>query len=181
MKRRIATSMNPLFVLLMILAASTNAQGLPSDDVRESNDPDRAAEVERKAEAISGRSLEGSGKAVAKLLKRRSQTPSLQSPKHQRKSAAKVNPVGRKKVVSLRIRRSPCPKVQVKAAVGRPTVVEATRAKQTKAVRPTQGIPTTEQQDDELAASGKVQPWQNSVLTVFCNHRDLAPASGAGN
>jgi hypothetical protein len=63
MKRRIATSITLLFVLLMVLAGSAHAQGSPSDDVRESNDPDRAAEVERKAEAISGRSLEGSGES----------------------------------------------------------------------------------------------------------------------
>jgi hypothetical protein len=63
MKRRIAPSITPLFVLLMVLAGTAHAQVSPSDDVRESNNPDRAAEVERKAEAISGRSLEGSGES----------------------------------------------------------------------------------------------------------------------
>lgn len=63
MKRRIAPTITPLFVLLMALTGTAYAQRSPSDDVRESNDPDRAAEVERKAEAISGRSLEGSGES----------------------------------------------------------------------------------------------------------------------
>ena len=63
MKRSIASSITPLFALLMVLAGTAHAQRSPSDDVRESNDPGRAAEVERKAEAISGRSLEGSGES----------------------------------------------------------------------------------------------------------------------
>ena len=63
MKRSIASSITPLFVLLMVLSGTAYAQRSPADDVRESNDPDRAAEVERKAEAISGRSLEGSGES----------------------------------------------------------------------------------------------------------------------
>ena len=63
MKRGIASSMTSLFALLMVLTGTAYAQRSPSDDVRESNDPDRAAEVERKAEAISGRSLEGSGES----------------------------------------------------------------------------------------------------------------------
>ena len=63
MKRGIASSITPIFALLVVLAGTANAQRSPSDDVRESNDPDRAAEVERKAEAISGRSLEGSGES----------------------------------------------------------------------------------------------------------------------
>jgi hypothetical protein len=63
MKRSIASSITPLFALLTVLAGNAYAQRSPSDDVRESNDPDRAAEVERKAEAISGRSLEGSGES----------------------------------------------------------------------------------------------------------------------
>ena len=63
MKRSIASSITPLFALLMVLSSTAYAQRSPSDDVRESNDPDRAAEVERKAEAISGRSLEGSGES----------------------------------------------------------------------------------------------------------------------
>lgn len=63
MKRRIAPTMTPLFVLLTVLTGTAYAQRSPSDEVRESNDPDRAAEVERKAEAISGRSLEGSGES----------------------------------------------------------------------------------------------------------------------
>ena len=63
MKRSIASSITPLFALLMVLSGTVYAQRSPSDDVRESNDPDRAAEVERKAEAISGRSLEGSGES----------------------------------------------------------------------------------------------------------------------
>ena len=63
MKRSIASSITPLFVLLMVLSGTAYAQRSPADDVRESNYPDRAAEVERKAEAISGRSLEGSGES----------------------------------------------------------------------------------------------------------------------
>lgn len=63
MKRSITSSITPLFVLLMVLSGTAYAQRAPSDDVRESNDPNRAAEVERKAEAISGRSLEGSGES----------------------------------------------------------------------------------------------------------------------
>jgi hypothetical protein len=63
MKRSIASSITPLFVLLMVFSGIAYAQRSPSNDVRESNDPNRAAEVERKAEAISGRSLEGSGES----------------------------------------------------------------------------------------------------------------------
>ena len=63
MKRSIASSITPLFVLLMVLAGTAYAQRSPSDDIRESNDPDRAAEVERKAEAISGQRIEGSGES----------------------------------------------------------------------------------------------------------------------
>ena len=63
MNRSIASSITPLFALLMVLAGSAYAQRSPSDDIRESNDPDRAAEVERKAEAISGRRIEGSGES----------------------------------------------------------------------------------------------------------------------
>ena len=61
MKRSIASSITPLFALLMVLSGTAHAQRSPSDGVRESNDPDRASEVQRKAEAISGRRLEGSG------------------------------------------------------------------------------------------------------------------------
>jgi hypothetical protein len=63
MKRSIASSITPLFVLLMVFSGTAYAQRSPSNDVRESNDPNRAAEVERKAESISGRSLEGSGES----------------------------------------------------------------------------------------------------------------------
>ena len=63
MKRGIAFPITPVFALLMVLAGTSHAQRSPSDDIRESNDPDRAAEVERKAEAISGRRLEGSGES----------------------------------------------------------------------------------------------------------------------
>ena len=52
MKRGIAFPITPVFALLMVLAGTSHAQRSPSDDIRESNDPDRAAEVERKAEAI---------------------------------------------------------------------------------------------------------------------------------
>jgi hypothetical protein len=63
MKRSIAFSITPFFALLMVLSGTAYAQRSPSDDIRESNDPDRAAEVERKAEAISGQRIEGSGES----------------------------------------------------------------------------------------------------------------------
>ena len=64
MNRSIASANNYALALSIALLASTAyGQRLPSDDIRESNDPDRAAEVERKAEAISGRSLSSSGES----------------------------------------------------------------------------------------------------------------------
>jgi len=63
MKRSIASSVTSLFALLIVLAGTVHAQRSPSDGIRESNDPDRAAEVELKAEAISGRRIEGSGES----------------------------------------------------------------------------------------------------------------------
>jgi hypothetical protein len=63
MKRTIASLSASFFALFIALAGGAFAQSSPSDDIRESNDPDRAAEVERKAEAISGRSLGGSGES----------------------------------------------------------------------------------------------------------------------
>jgi len=63
MKRCITSPVISLLALLMVLSCTAHAQRSPSDDVRESRDPDRAAEVERKAEAISGRSVESSGES----------------------------------------------------------------------------------------------------------------------
>ena len=57
MKRTISPFIASVFALFIALAGGAYAQSSPSDDIRESNDPYRAAEVERKAEAISGRSL----------------------------------------------------------------------------------------------------------------------------
>ena len=50
-----------LIVLVTALTGSAYAQSSPTEDIRESNDPARAAEVERKAEAISGQTYGGSG------------------------------------------------------------------------------------------------------------------------
>ena len=66
MKRCITSPLVSLFALLMVLSSTAHAQRSPSDDVRESHDPDRAAEVERKAEAISGRSVDSSGESGEK-------------------------------------------------------------------------------------------------------------------
>lgn len=64
MKRRVASSNTFVLALsIAFLASTAYGQRLRSDDIRESNDPARAAEVERKAEAISGRSLSGSGES----------------------------------------------------------------------------------------------------------------------
>ena len=60
-KRSIASLISSVVALLVALSGTAYAQGLPYDDVHESHDPDRAAEVERKAEAISGQSVGGSG------------------------------------------------------------------------------------------------------------------------
>jgi hypothetical protein len=63
MKRSIASSSACLITLITALSGAAYAQSSPTDDIRESNDPDRAAEVERKAEAISGQTFGGSGES----------------------------------------------------------------------------------------------------------------------
>jgi hypothetical protein len=63
MKRGITSPVISLLALLMVLSCTAHAQRSPSDDVRESHDPGRAAEVERKAEAISGNSVDSSGES----------------------------------------------------------------------------------------------------------------------
>ena len=63
MKRSIRSSIICLITLMAALSGVAYAQSSPTDDIRESNDPDRAAEVERKAEAISGRTFGGSGES----------------------------------------------------------------------------------------------------------------------
>lgn len=63
MKRSIVSSSACLITLMTALSGAACAQSSPADDIRESNDPDRAAEVERKAEAISGQSSGGSGES----------------------------------------------------------------------------------------------------------------------
>jgi hypothetical protein len=58
------TSLVASFLALSLsLGGAAYAQSSPSDDIRESNDPNRAAEVERKAEVISGQSIGGSGES----------------------------------------------------------------------------------------------------------------------
>ena len=66
MKRCIESPLVPFFALLMVLSSTTHAQRSPSDEVHESHDPDRAAEVERKAEAISGRRVDSAGESGEK-------------------------------------------------------------------------------------------------------------------
>lgn len=63
MKRSVASLTVCLMALMSALAGAAYAQSAPVSDIRESNDPDRAAEVERKAEALSGQTFGGSGKA----------------------------------------------------------------------------------------------------------------------
>jgi hypothetical protein len=61
MKLSTPSSAACLIVLMAALTGTAYAQSSPADDIRESNDPARAAEVERKAEAISGQTYGGSG------------------------------------------------------------------------------------------------------------------------
>ena len=63
MKRSTASSTTCLIALMTALSGAAYAQSSPTDDIRESNDPERAAEVERKAEAISGQTYGGSGES----------------------------------------------------------------------------------------------------------------------
>ena len=63
MKSRTASVIASSFALFLLGTGAVLAQSSPADDIRESNDPARAAEVERKAEAISGRSQGGSGES----------------------------------------------------------------------------------------------------------------------
>ncbi|MEY3720632.1 MAG: hypothetical protein RL618_1151 [Pseudomonadota bacterium] len=50
------TSVTRLFLVLMLASGWTWAQTASSDGVRESTDPSRAADVERKAQTMSGQS-----------------------------------------------------------------------------------------------------------------------------
>lgn len=63
MKPNTASSTACLIALMTALSGAAYAQSSPTDDIRESNDPERAAEVERKAEAISGQTFGGSGES----------------------------------------------------------------------------------------------------------------------
>ena len=63
MKRCVTTPVISLFALLMVMSCTAHAQRSPLDGVRESRDPGRAAEVERKAEAISGRRVDSLGES----------------------------------------------------------------------------------------------------------------------
>lgn len=77
MKSSIPSSMTGLLALMAALSSAAYAQSSPSSDIRESNDPDRALQVERKAEAISGRGVESSGKSGEEATDDRQQsTPS---------------------------------------------------------------------------------------------------------
>lgn len=76
MKRTMASPIASFLAIVIALTGTVYAQSSPSNDIRESNDPDRAAEVERKARAISGQSFGGSGNSDEPAEDRQPSMPS---------------------------------------------------------------------------------------------------------
>jgi Ni/Co efflux regulator RcnB len=65
------TSVTRLFLVLMLASGWTWAQTASSDGVRESTDPSRAADVERKAQTMSGQKLGHRGKKSNRSKRRK--------------------------------------------------------------------------------------------------------------
>ena len=82
-------SVTRLFLLLMLVSGWTWAQTASSDGVRESTDPSRAAEVERKAETMSGQSSSDTGASGQEIKSRKKAKKSKKSKKKSRKQGTK--------------------------------------------------------------------------------------------